>query len=190
MRFKAVLLLVVLLTLTPFSTASASPSAGLYWGPVYVGNLKLAMTNQHFGYAGPKVGHTDHVNFHVDRRGTWGYDEVANFHITKSTGAGGKTCIYIWDSETRRVVFDNCMDNFTTVARSAAQAAKDFVGTLLGNADWIAFLAIAALVVVVLVALILSIPAVVLASEPPVTEIAASSTVPQGTPPVAAITGA
>src|SRR5215469_2621479 len=28
-------------------------SAGLYWGPVYIDNLKLYITNPHTGYAGP-----------------------------------------------------------------------------------------------------------------------------------------
>lgn len=66
------------------SQAIASPSAGLSWGPVYVGNLKLYLTNPHVGYAGPKFPYAEHVNFRVDRKvNSWSYTPVANYHITK-----------------------------------------------------------------------------------------------------------
>ena len=42
--------------------------AGLAWGPVYIGNLKLSLTNPHDGYAGPKFPYANHVNFHVDKQ--------------------------------------------------------------------------------------------------------------------------
>jgi hypothetical protein len=72
-------------------------SAELYWGPVYVGNLKLSLTNPHNGYAGPKFPNANHVNFHVDKKGAKNkYDEVVNMHIVKYH-QGGNFCLYAWD---------------------------------------------------------------------------------------------
>ena len=36
-------------------------AAGLAWGPIYIGNLKLTLTNPHDGYAGPKFPNANHV---------------------------------------------------------------------------------------------------------------------------------
>lgn len=147
------------------SEGAASPSAGLYWGPIYAGNLKLYMTNAHTGYAGPKVGVAPHTNFHVDTKSGRGYVPAANFHITKYS-VGSRTCTYIWESQSDRVVMDRCHNSWTETAAAAAQATKDFLKTILSNANWLAFLIVVGVVVVVLIALILSLPVVALASEP------------------------
>jgi hypothetical protein len=61
-----------------------------------VAGVKVYMTNPHEGYAGPKVGYTTHVNFHVDNLRSGSYAELVNLHITRYT-AGGRECLYMWD---------------------------------------------------------------------------------------------
>ena len=79
-------------------------SAGLYWGPKDIGNLRLKLTNPHMGYAGtsklrlgcrvrgvlpltlrnpgPKFPMANHVNFHVEKKGARGqYTDIVNMHI-------------------------------------------------------------------------------------------------------------
>ncbi|KAL8980127.1 MAG: hypothetical protein Q9205_004704 [Flavoplaca limonia] len=117
--------------------------AGLAWGPVTVANLKLYLTNPHIGYAGPKFPSAEHVNFHVDRadagpRGT--YSSVVNMHIVKYGPAGdgdGSGCIYAWDSVTKKVVFDECADEYLAVMRKCVQAVKIFVDALVKNANFV-----------------------------------------------------
>ncbi|KAI4266976.1 MAG: hypothetical protein LQ337_008585 [Flavoplaca oasis] len=117
--------------------------AGLAWGPVTVANLKLYLTNPHIGYAGPKFPSAEHVNFHIDRadagpRGT--YSSVVNMHIVKYGLAGnedGSGCIYAWDSVTKKVVFDECADEYLAVMRKCVQAVKDFVDALVKNANFV-----------------------------------------------------
>lgn len=137
--------------------------AGLYWGPVYIGNLKLSLTNPHMGYAGPKFQNANHVNFHVDKKGPKNkWVEVVNMHIVKYT-RGGKFCLYSWDSVTKKVVFDNCFDSFLPAIKECVEEIKNFVGTLLKNADWIASIAIIAALVVILVGALTSLGAVAIA---------------------------
>src|SRR4051794_1430052 len=89
--------------------------AGLAWGPVYIGNLKLSLTNPHDGYAGPKFPYANHVNFHVDKQAPKNsYTQVVNLHMVKYTTTDGKFCFYAWDSVTGTTVFDNCFDDFST----------------------------------------------------------------------------
>ncbi|KAI4209001.1 MAG: hypothetical protein LQ351_008023 [Letrouitia transgressa] len=135
--------------------------AGLAWGPVYIGNLKLTLTNPHDGYAGPKFPMANHVNFHVDRqdpgpRGT--YSPVVNLHIVKYAPGGatdvGGNCLYVWDSVTGATVFDNCFDEFGDAIAEGVAAIKAFVDTLLQNADAIAYVAVLAALAAALVAAI------------------------------------
>ena len=139
--------------------------AGLYWGPKYVGNLKLYLTNPHIGYAGPKFPNANHVNFHVDKkdpgpRGT--YSEVVNMHIVKYT-RGGSSCLYVWDSVTKKVVFDKCFDDFTDAIGEAVEAVREFVKDLLENADFVASVVIIGALVIALAAVIASLGAVAVA---------------------------
>lgn len=88
-KVVAVTVMVSLLVVQPFlgvSQAMASPSAGLAWGPVTVGNLQFKVSNVHYGYAGPKVGNTDHFNVYVDRKDSKGQYTipVANYHVSTS----------------------------------------------------------------------------------------------------------
>jgi hypothetical protein len=140
--------------------------AGLAWGPIYIGNLKLTLTNPHDGYAGPKFPNANHVNFHVDRnlgdaRNT--YVEVVNMHMVKYSSTGSNTCLYAWDSVTRTTVFDSCFDDWTTAAGEGVSAIKGFVDTLLKNADLIASIAILAALGAALLLVLGSLPVVALA---------------------------
>ena len=167
--------------------------AGLAWGPIKIGNLKLSLTNPHNGYAGPKFPNANHVNFHVDKkdegpRNT--YSEVVNMHIVKysrsSNGGGswkkrnvealetlegrddlekrgGENCLYAWDSVTKVVVFDSCFDDFTDAIGEAVGAIKDFVDELLKNADLLAYIVIVAALIAALTAAIASLGVVALA---------------------------
>ena len=140
-------------------------SAELYWGPVYIGNLKLTLTNPHEGYAGPKFPWANHVNFHVDKkddgpRGT--YSAVVNLHIVKYT-SGDSQCLYAWDSETKTVVFDSCFDDFAEAIPKAVSAIKDFVHDLLKDANFWASIVIIGALIVALAACLASLGAVALA---------------------------
>lgn len=119
-----------------------------------MGNLKLYVTNTHMGYAGPKFPHASHVNFHVDKKVGRKYVSVANFHITKYK-RGQAVCLYVWESNNRKTVFDNCSDDWLKAAEGAVNAIAHVSRTLLSNADFFAFLVI----VGILGALILAIPA-------------------------------
>lgn len=137
--------------------------AGLFWGPVYIGNLKLYLTNPHDGYAGPKFPNANHVNFHVDKQAPRNsYTEVVNLHIVKYTSQG-KSCLYAWDSVTKKTVFDNCFDDFSTAIAAGVSAAKKFVDALLQAADFIAAIAIIAALAIALAAALASLGAVALA---------------------------
>ena len=136
--------------------------AGLWWGPEYVGNLKLYLTNPHEGYAGPKFPWASHVNFHVDKKGPpprYTYVPVVNLHIVKYT-PNGKVCLYVWDSESQTTVFDSCFDDFSTAVAEGVSAAKNFVDALLNAADFVAAVAIIAALGVALAAAIASLGAV------------------------------
>ncbi|KAL9130101.1 MAG: hypothetical protein Q9217_001617 [Psora testacea] len=121
-----------------------SGGAGLQWGPVCIGNLKLSLTKPHNG--------APHVNFHIDKkdpgpRGT--YSEVVNTHTVKYE-SGGRNCLFAWDSVNQKTVFDSCFDDFNEAIQKYVSAIKAFVDTLLQNADFIAPAAIIAALVVAL----------------------------------------
>ena len=130
--------------------------ASLAWGPVTVGNLKLTLTNPHVGYAGPKYPSAEHVNFHVDRkdagpRGT--YSSVVNMHIVTDTNKkDGSVCLYAWDSVTDTTVFDQCADEIGDAITQCVAAIKDFVDTLLRNANFVASVAVGIALVAALTA--------------------------------------
>lgn len=148
------ILLSINLFLLPASKANASASAGLAWGPVYVGNLKFTMTNVHKGFAGPKFTNHSHTNFHVYKKTTKNnYKRKANYHIVKYS-KGKSQCVYIWESHKDQVVMDSCGDSWSTMASKAASAMKSFTSTLLSNADWLAALAIWGTITLVIIDLI------------------------------------
>ena len=141
--------------------------AGLAWGPIYIGNLKLSLTNPHDGYAGPKFPNANHVNFHVDKKEDGDprqtYNPVVNMHIVKYENGEGSQCLYIWESQTDSVVFDSCFDDFTDAIQEGVSAVKEFVDDLLKEADFIASFAIIAALVVALVAALTTLGAVAVA---------------------------
>jgi hypothetical protein len=137
--------------------------AGLAWGPVHIGNLKLSLTNPHVGYAGPKFPKANHVNFHVDKkapRNKWA--EVVNMHIVKYTHSG-KICLYAWDSVTKKVVFDSCFDHVGTAIAEAVKAIKKFVDALLKAANFITAVVIIVALGVALAAALAALGAVAVA---------------------------
>ncbi|KAL8805744.1 MAG: hypothetical protein Q9182_001777 [Xanthomendoza sp. 2 TL-2023] len=167
------ILLIVFTFLTTFNPTLSAPTeakrfslstrqAGLAWGPISAGNLKLYLTNPHAGYAGPKFPSAEHVNFHVDKknagpRGT--YSEVVNLHIVKYSNAGSdNSCLYAWDSVTGKTVFDECLDSdeFQQVIQKGVQAIKGFVDTLLRNANFLASIAVGIALGVALTAVLAS----------------------------------
>lgn len=134
-----------------------SPSAGLYWGPVFIGNLKLTLTNPHPGFAGPKFEGRDptHINFHVYLRGPRAdyKKELVNLHIVRYS-SGGRDCLYMWDSVSKKTIFDNCFDDWSNAIPEAVRAAKATVDTILRNADPIAAVAVIAALGVALAAVL------------------------------------
>ena len=144
-------------------TKRTGDSAGLLWGPVFVGNLKLSLTNVHSGPVGPRFpGSVPHVNFHVDKQKTGprgGYSRVVNMHMVVYESAG-RQCLYAWDSVRDATVFDNCFDNLSDALSAGVNAIKAFVDTLLRNADAIASVAIIAALGVALLAALAALPVV------------------------------
>jgi hypothetical protein len=137
-------------------------SAGLLFGPHNVGNLKIYLTNPHVGPAGPKFPSAEHVNLHVDRKAPRNtYVEVVNLHIVNYSHAG-KFCLYVWDSVSKKTVFDSCFDALTHAATEGVKAIKNFIGSLLKAADFFAAILIIAALGVALAAAIASLGVVVL----------------------------
>ncbi|MCJ1275891.1 hypothetical protein MMC21_003696 [Puttea exsequens] len=159
--------------LVPFIGHSESPSeiskresAELYWGPKYVGNLKLTITNPHVGYAGPKFPNANHINVHVDKKGPpprEKYVPVVNLHVVKYSSGESSNCLYMWDSETKAVVFDSCFDDFTDAIGDAVKAVKETVEDVLENADFLAKIIVIGALVAALIAVISSLGVVALA---------------------------
>lgn len=133
-------ILAVSLVLLPLG-GNVSADGGLLFGPIKIGNLKLSITNPHVGYAGPKVGRTDHINYHIDVLAGYRYKLAANYHIA-AYPRGEKWCAYVWESVSRRVVFDGCSDNWSRAARGAMSAIRSFTKAHIDNGNWIVKLAV------------------------------------------------
>lgn len=146
------LLLACLLVVRSASFPVVASPAGLAWGPVEAGPLKLYMTNPHLGFAGPKFPNVPHVNFHVDRKTLRGWAPSANFHIVRYA-LPGEVCFYVWESQRDRVVIDQCFPNFSSGARAVVEATYDFVQALAVRIDWpqLALVALLGLVLYVVV---------------------------------------
>ena len=138
----SIILLIVGLLVVPVQVLA---QAGLMWGPVYVGNLKLYLTNPHFGFAGPKVGDTMHVNFRVDRKITLqsvpsqpmepeerGFTKLANFHISKYISSSSKICVYVWESRRKYTVVDYCNDSWQSAAQTSVNIMNAYIEALTG----------------------------------------------------------
>jgi type II restriction/modification system DNA methylase subunit YeeA len=76
---------------------------------------------------------------------------------------GRNFCLYAWDSVTKKVVFDKCFDNFVPAIAKCVSAMKDFVNSLLKNADFFAAIAIIIILAFVLTAALTSLAAVAVA---------------------------
>lgn len=133
--------------------------AGLSVGPLYIGNLKVSLTNPHFGWAGPAYPGIIHVNLHVDKEGPppkKAYVPVFNLHIVYDNSTPDHPCLYIYDSVTKTVLIHSCFNDFSDL-QAAAQAAVstgDFLKELLDAADLTASVVIvAALAAAVVVAM-------------------------------------
>jgi len=138
-------------------------SAGLLWGPEYIGNLKLSLTNIHSHPFGKFKTAQPHVNFHVDREKippATGYKGVLNLHITVYTEED-KKCAYVWDSVKDTTYFDSCFDDWTSGIREVAESIREILTKVLENANLIATVAIIAALIVALVGALSSLVAVV-----------------------------
>ena len=133
------------------SESDVTRSAGLAWGPVTVGNVKLYMTNPHVGIV-PGIGNVSHVNFHADNTKTG--KAIVNYHIVKYT-SGNSNCLYVYDSVSKKVIINQCFGNWTDAAAAVVEAVKSAVQAVLSEADWLATLAIWAVVIVVVADLII-----------------------------------
>lgn len=125
-------------------------SAGLAWGPVKVGNLEFKITNPHNGFV-PGLGNVNHINFHITK--TSNGRDIANYHIVKYT-LGNNSCLYVYESVSKKVVIDNCYKNWTSAVGDFVDAAKNAVQAALSEADWLATIAIWGTIIVVIVDLI------------------------------------
>lgn len=131
----------------------ASGSAGLYWGPIQVGNIKFALTNPHSHKVGP-YGIVEHVNLHVTD--TTKDKDIANYHIFKAVLANGKECMIVWDSITKTEVFRHCDDNnWTNAVTEFVSLVGDTVSTVLDHADFLATVVIGGLIIVAIVDLVI-----------------------------------
>jgi hypothetical protein len=83
-------------------------------------------------------------------------------HIVKYN-SGRNFCLYTWYSVTKKVVFDKCFDNFVPAIAKCVSAVKDFVDSLLKNADFFAMIAIIVVLAFVLTAALTSLAAVAMA---------------------------
>lgn len=129
-----------------------SKSAGLAWGPVTVGNVKLYMTNQHTGSVPGFSGSVSHVNFHADNATTG--KQILNYHIVKYT-SGSSSCLYVYDSVSKKVIINKCFKSWTDSVSAVVESVKSALKAVLSEADWLATAAIWAVVIVVLADLIL-----------------------------------
>ena len=126
-------------------------SAGLAWGPVKVGNLELKITNPHTGYV-PGMGNVNHINFHIAK--TSNGRDIANYHIVKYS-SGNSSCLYVYESVSKKVVIDNCYKNWTSAVGDIVAAAKNVVQAALSEADWLATIAIWGVIIVVIADLVI-----------------------------------
>lgn len=137
---------------TALSETDTTRSAGLAWGPVTVGNVKLYMTNVHTGAVPGFSGSVSHVNFHADNVKTG--KAIVNYHIVKYS-SGNSDCLYVYDSVSKKVIINQCFGGWTDAAAAVVEAVKSAVQAVLSEADWLATLAIWAVVVVVVADLII-----------------------------------
>ena len=135
----------------PSSGSSLSlQSAGLAFGPVTIGNLKIYVTNPHTGYIpGLNLSGITHVNFHVDNVDT--KKPILNYHIVKY----GNNCLYVYDSVSNKEIINNCFNNWSNAATSVVSAAKTTISKMYPEANWIAKAAIWGTVILVIADLIL-----------------------------------
>lgn len=134
------------------NTTGTIRSAGLAWGPVTVGNVKLYMTNVHTGPVPGLSGNVSHINFHADNVKTG--KQILNYHIVKYT-SGNSECLYVYDSVSRKIIINNCYNGWTAAAGAVVSAVQSAVKAVLSEADWLATVAIWAVVIVVVADLII-----------------------------------
>jgi hypothetical protein len=145
-----------------------SQSAGLYFGPVGVGNLQVYLTKPHTGSVGndARFGtNAWHVNFHVDRQKNppaEGWKPLYNLHIHLYTQDGRK-CLWVWDGVAKKKVYDNCTGNWGSAIKEAIAASKDVVQKILKAANFLAAVAVLAAVTVALATLLGSMTAAAVA---------------------------
>lgn len=151
---KKKILIVVMMFAVAFSSVYAAPlmntahaaPAKLVYGPKYVGNMKLYITNVHNGPAGPKFPSnlTPHTNVHVDKKTLKGWKFVSNFHVVRYMNKS-KTCLYIYESVKKKVVMDTC-DTWSNLSVKGAKAMKSFAKVDTLTSDVTSLIAVTAVV--------------------------------------------
>lgn len=128
-------------------------SAGLYWGPVSVGNIEFSLTNPHTHRVGP-YGVVNHVNLHI--RNTETGKDIANYHIFKAVYQNGKECMIVWDSVKKVEVFRHCNDNnWTNAVTEFVDVVAKSISNVLSEANFFATVVIGGLLIVTLVDLVI-----------------------------------
>lgn len=158
--------------------AAVSRSAGLAWGPVTIGNVKLYMTNPHLGYVPGLNIRCSHVNLHADNTTT--KKPIFNFHIVKYK-SGDSDCLYIYDSVSRKVIINQCFKNWTSAAGAVVEAVKTALKSVLDQANLLATVAIWGGLIVALADLLIPmdpIPVLPFSVEEPDPVVAYSASVP------------
>lgn len=64
----------------------------------------------------PQIRNGPQINVHVDRKARPDYIQVVNLHVVKYIRVT-RTCLYMWDSRSRKTVLDNCFDSFSDLAK-------------------------------------------------------------------------
>jgi hypothetical protein len=129
-------------------------SAGFFWGPVEVGNLKFSVLNPHAHPIRPKFPQPiEHFNVHVDRLDP--PKALVNLQVVPYREEGtDRPCIYIFNDLTKKALFDSCFDDPGAAVEEAAKAVKNIVTVILDNANFIAsVVVIAALVAALMIGL-------------------------------------
>lgn len=101
--------------------------AGVAWGPVSIGPYNIWVTNPHWGWAGPKFQNALHTNVRVNQNGPKnGHTDRINLHVVPYTH-GSQRCWYIYDSISKTVILDTCLDDWGKALVEAENAANNFI---------------------------------------------------------------
>lgn len=136
---STLLILSVLIAQLFWATPRAMASAGLYYGPIVIGNLEISITNTHEGAVGD-FGWVRHYNVQVLRINGPGRIRktlVANYHVMIENRAG-KWCMTVWESKKEITLFQGCSDDYMEVGRQGVKAIGSAIWDMLTHGNWVA----------------------------------------------------